>query len=339
MHAPLTATKLICLGRRWAIAAIAAVFSINGVRADDDDVCRREADTFLAGLPAGLQARQTDAIRQAIAGDNAPLEAIRKSRDAVPELPQGVRRVTVGENLALFRSDKYDNDTLPLLVYLHGGGWTIGSINSCSRFCAAMALNGVAVLAVDYRLAPEHGFPIGLRDCVAAIATAVDSLPAWKCSGISVGGDSSGGNLAIATALSLPPGTFDSLVAFYPVTRAYPDGSDSWKAYGSGHGLDSALMEAFNDAYTADIHNQLVSPMEAPDDTLRHLPPTLVVAAERDILRDQGTAFADRLDRLGIPVEYHLVPGSVHLFITVPGQPAAFDRSVSSTTSFLLRHH
>lgn len=338
MRHPLTTTRLMCLGRRWAIAAIAALFPFNGAYAADN-ILLSEADSFLAGLPEGLQTRQTDAIRQAIAGNTAPLVAVRKSRDAVPELPEGVRRIPAGDNLAFFRSDKYANDTIPLLIYFHGGGWTIGSINSCSRFCAAMALNGVAVLAVDYKLAPEHGFPSGLNDCVSAVRTALDSLETWKCRGVSLGGDSSGGNLAIATAISFPAGTFDALAAFYPVTRAYPDNSKSWEEYGLGYGLDSELMEAFNDAYTTDTHNPLVSPMEAPDDALRNLPPTLIVAAERDILRDQGAEFADRLNRLGIPVEYLLVPGSVHLFITVPGQPAAFNRSVSSTTSFLLRNH
>ena len=77
-------------------------------------------------------------------------------------MPAGIRRMNVGGNLALFRDIRYDNDTIPLLIYFHGGGWTIGSINSCSRFCAAMAGNGIAVLAVDYRLAPEHGYPEGV---------------------------------------------------------------------------------------------------------------------------------------------------------------------------------
>lgn len=198
-----------------------------------------------------------------------------------------------------------------------------------------MAGNGIAVLAVDYRLAPEHGYPEGLDDCMAAVDTAAANLDRWKCSGISLGGDSSGGNLAIATAMSFPRDTFRCMVAFYPVTKAYADNSSSWKEFGDGFGLDSGLMEAFNEAYTSDIHNPLVSPAEASDDVLKTLPPTLMVAADRDILRDQGADFADRLRRLGNKVEYRLVLGSVHLFITVPGQAAAFGYAVSEASAFI----
>ena len=90
-----------------------------------------------------------------------------------------------------------------------------------------MAEKGIAVLAVDYRLAPEHPFPEGLNDCMDAIKFALDNMVEWKCSSISVGGDSSGGNLAIATAMSFPESTFNSLIIFYPDTKAYADGSNS----------------------------------------------------------------------------------------------------------------
>lgn len=82
-----------------------------------------------------------------------------------------------------------------------------------------MAERGIAVLAVDYRLAPEHPFPEGLKDCIDAVKFACENMAKWKCSSISVGGDSSGGNLAIATALSFPENTFSSLITFYPVTK------------------------------------------------------------------------------------------------------------------------
>ena len=243
-----------------------------------------------------------------------------------------------GNNLTFFRSDRYDNDTIPLLVYFHGGGWVIGSVNSCSRYCAAMAEKGIAVLAVDYRLAPEHPFPEGLNDCIDAIKFAQSKMTEWKCDSISVGGDSSGGNLAIAVALSFPENTFNSLITFYPVTKAYADDSESWKQFGKGFGLDSELMNAFNDAYTSEPHHPLVSPAEAADSALAKLPPTLLVAAERDILRCQGAGFADRLTQLGVELKYVLIPGSVHLFITVAGQPTAFCRSVKESVEFISRH-
>ena len=299
---------------------------------------RIEADSFLAGMPDKLQELQTEAIRKAISGESDLLYNVRNARNLAAELPDGVSRTEIGKGLTLFRSNHYADDTIPLLVYFHGGGWVIGSINSCSRYCGAMAEKGIAVLAVDYRLAPEHPFPEGLDDCMDAINFALDNMEEWKCSSISVGGDSSGGNLAIATALSFPESTFNSLVIFYPVTKAYADDSDSWKQFGKGFGLDSELMNAFNNAYTSDSHHPLVSPAEATDSALAKLPPTLLVAAERDILRCQGADFADRLADLGVDLKYVLIPGSVHLFITVAGQPTAFCRSVKESSEFISSH-
>lgn len=296
---------------------------------------KKEADAFLSAMPGGMQQRQADAIRNAIAGNTAPLMRVRNSRNTSATLPPDVERMDIDSCLTLFRSKLYDGVSTPLLIYFHGGGWTIGSINSCSRFCAAMAQKGITVLAVNYRLAPENPYPAGLEDCVAAVKTALDNLKEWNCSGISLGGDSSGGNLAIATALSHPKATFNSLILFYPVTKAYPDNSSSWKEFGKGCGLDSDLMEMFNHAYTADIHNPLVSPAEASDSALLELPPTLMISAERDILKDQGTEFMKRIKSLGIQSEHHIVPGTVHLFITVPGQTSAFEYSVARASDFI----
>lgn len=299
---------------------------------------RIEADSFLANMPNKLQERQTEAIRKAISGDGNMLLNVRNARNLAAELPLGVSRTDISKNLTLYRSNRYDNDTIPLLIYFHGGGWVIGSINSCSRYCGAMAEKGVAVLAVDYRLAPEYPFPAGLNDCIDAIAFARSNMAKWKCGSISIGGDSSGGNLAIAVALSFPENTFNSLITFYPVTKAYADYSESWKQFGKGFGLDSELMNAFNDAYTSDSRHPLVSPAEAADSVLTRLPPTLLVAAERDILRCQGADFAERLALLGVELKYVLIPGAVHLFITVAGQPTAFCRSVKESSEFISKH-
>ncbi len=317
-----------------AMIAFVAIFVFTFDTKASNDIYSHEAASFLMTLPENLQKRQATAIRMAMAGKRDSLDAIRMSRNVPSEPHAGVIRRPIGDNMALFRSDIYDNDTIPLLLYFHGGGWTIGSINSCSRFCSRMALNGVAVLAVDYRLAPEHPYPDGLTDCIAAAKIAADSLDRWKCRGMVAGGDSSGGNLAIATALSLPDNTFDGLILFYPVIKAYPDNSPSWQKYGCGFGLDSDLMETFNDAYTSDIYNPMVSPAMASDRDLRKLPPILIVSAECDILKDQGQEFAGRLRILGNDVSYVMIPGSVHLFITVPGQPAAFNYAVSAASTF-----
>lgn len=303
--------------------------------ADEEQIMHDEADAFLGAMPAGLQELQTLAIRKALSGDFVALEEVRNARRIAAALPEDVVRIDVGPGLTLFRSERYRGGKMPLLVYFHGGGWSIGSVNSCSRYCGAMAESGVAVLAVDYRLAPEHSYPQGLEDCIEAAGFAIKHMDDWNVNGVSLGGDSSGGNLAIATAMSFPKDTFTSLILFYPVTRAYADGSESWREYGEGYGLDSTLMEAFNDSYTSDIHNPFVSPLEADEAVLSKLPSTLLVAAERDILRSQGVELADTLNGCGVPVEYVLLPGTVHLFITVAGQPTAFRHAVRLSSDFL----
>lgn len=324
------------------ISTILALLGAFTIHAQDlptpTDTPHVEADLFLSKMPEHLQERQTEAIRKAMAGEHGMLSAVRNARNAAPTLPDGVSRTDVGKGLCLYTSSRYDNDTVPLLIYYHGGGWVIGSVNSCARYCSAMAERGIAVLAVDYRLAPEHPFPQGLTDCIDAVRFAQAHMAEWKCSSISVGGDSSGGNLAIATALSFPPKTFAALIAFYPVTAAYADGSSSWQQFGKGFGLDSALMNAFNAAYLADVHDPLVSPIEASDSLLSTLPPTLIVAAERDILRCQGHDFASRLSCVGVEVQYVLISGSVHLFITVDGQPTAFRHAVDESLGFINAH-
>ena len=228
---------------------------------------------------------------------------------------------------------------MPLLIYLHGGGWTIGSLNSCGRFCDRMAATGqMKVLAVDYRLAPEHPFPQGLSDCKAAVTYALEHAETLgiDTANISIGGDSSGGNLALATALAPEcHGRIAALLLFYPVTKAFADGSASWNAYGNGYGLDAEIMEAFNASYLvggADARDHRISPGLAPDSLLQLLPPTLLIAAERDILRDQGKAFARRLPQRIRRIEF---PGAVHLFITVAGQPTAFGHAVRLASEFL----
>ena len=316
----------------WGIALVLILTSCS---AQD---YRAEADRFLAGMPEGLQDRQNDAILAALAGDTAPLTAVRSARNTPAELPAGVTARDVGEGLRLYLPATPPQESLPLLVYLHGGGWTIGSINSCARYCIALAERGVAVLAVDYRLAPEYPYPVPLNDCADAVETAFRCAKEWGVDPgrISVGGDSSGGNLALAVALR-KPSRLSSLVVFYPVVRAWNDGSQSWLRYRGGMALDGKIMETFNRSYIQDTEQCAeISPALAADDALRMLPPILMVAAERDILYDQGRDFAQRVSALGVRVEHHTFRGAVHLFITVAGQEAAFRAAVDRSARWLL---
>lgn len=307
----------------------------------------READDFIDALPDGLQDRQADAIRHALRGQTGELKKLRKSRDTTPVYPQNVEVKDIaaeGLNMRLYRP-KETTGKLPLLIYLHGGGWTLGSLNSCGKFCSSLASKGnVAVLAVDYPLAPEKPFPSSLDASLKGIRyafTHAEELGTTPGS-ISVGGDSAGGNLAIVSAMSLhkdsPELVLKSMVLFYPVVKGYKDGTKSWKKYSKGYGLDARLMDTFVEAYILDwkgVNDPYVSPGDASDAMLESLPPTLIVNAGRDILNDQGREFHERLNKLGKESERVEFPGAVHLFVSYDGQPSAFSTAVDLVDDYL----
>lgn len=308
-----------------------------------------EADSFLESLPDGLQDRQANAVMRAISGDYSRLLGVRNSRNKAPQISESVDTAAIMIPSAaghliparLYKPKSPASAALPLLVYCHGGGWTFGSINSCAAICDAIAASGKAmVLAIDYRLAPEHPYPAALDDVADAVSFARRELVA-NGEPLAVGGDSSGGNLAIACALRLAnkaeeqentQAATDGLIAIYPVIKAEPTDDSSWISYNRTYGLDAPLMEAFNYAYTGNVesivHNPEVSPGYADADMLRNLPPALIINAGRDILADQGTLFHEALLNAGARSHHETIPGAVHLFATVPGQPAAFDRTV-----------
>lgn len=305
---------------------------------------RHEADSFIAGMPENLQSRQECAVREAIGGNLSLLESVRNSRNTAQTLPEGVSTIDIEGKYRLYRPVACGKDPIPVLVYLHGGGWCFGSINSCAAFCASLALCAdVAVLAVDYPLAPEHPYPEALDSCLDALDFIHANAERYKLdtSAVSVGGDSAGGNLAIATALKLIDApcriSLKSLVLFYPVLRAWNDKSPSWEKYAVGYALDGGIMEAFNQAYVGayDPKMPLISPLCADAGSLAKLPPTLIINAERDILCSQGEDMSRCLEKAGASVRREVFDGAVHLFITVSGQPTAFNRAVELTGEFL----
>lgn len=305
-----------------------------------------ECDSFLAAMPAGRQHAQALAVRAAMRGDTTALCDIRRSRSQAPTLPDDIEARYVRPDLCLFipkrtgtaEAAAQPSRLRPALLYLHGGGWAFGSINSCASFCAAVALAGDCVVAaLDYRLAPAHPYPAALDDTREAFNLLRTEGAAWgiDTARVSIGGDSAGGNLAFAAAMSLSG--VRSIVPIYPVTLLYEAPSASWTRYAKGYGNDAELLLAFEEAYGGShAREPLASVGLAPDSMLRRLPPVWVISAERDILLDQTTALVERLRRLGtVPVTQRVYPGTTHLFITVPGQPTAFRRAVEETARFI----
>lgn len=219
----------------------------------------------------------------------------------------------------------------PLLLFFHGGGWVIGNLDSHHSLCATLADGlGLALLSVDYRLAPEHPFPAAYEDCLAVARWAAGAPAALgrAVPGLVLTGDSAGGNLAasVAQALAAVPAAVPVLaqLLLYPVTNLTARGGSS-ATFATGYLLEQREMEWFQDQY-ADRAMQAdprVSPLFG---ALEGQPPTVLVTCGLDPLRDQGRAYAARLVEAGVRVSYHELAGMVHGCFSIRGAiPAAHD--------------
>jgi acetyl esterase len=213
---------------------------------------------------------------------------------------------------------------LPALVYAHGGGWVFGNLDSHDVLCAQFALEaGIAVFHVDYRLAPEARFPGAFDDVVAALkwVAANGASVGIDPTRLAIGGDSAGGNLAAAVSLWARdhggPKLLMQLLA-YPVTDAVAR-AESYRHFEDGYGLNAVTMEWFFDHYTPDRTSRgdwRVSPLRAA--SLAGLPPALVVTAGYDPLRDEGRAYAWRLQQEGTQADLVEFGGMLHGFLSSP---------------------
>ncbi len=209
---------------------------------------------------------------------------------------------------------------LPLLLYFHGGGWTIGDLDTHDVLCRQLAnASGCAVLAVDYRMGPEHPFPAAVEDCIAATAHARQEAAALGIdpARIAVGGDSAGGNLAAVVALAERdagrPLAFQLLI--YPATDMRAT-APSHSTNGQGYLLTADTIAYFRGHYVpnaADWADWRASPLLAPD--LRGLPPALVLTAGYDPLRDEGRQYADALSEAGNRVQSICFERQIHGFL------------------------
>jgi len=208
----------------------------------------------------------------------------------------------------------------PALLYLHGGGFVIGSVDTHDSLCRQLAVrSGAAVVSLNYRLAPEHRFPTAVDDAWAGLTWLADQGAArlgLDPAQLAVGGDSAGATLAAVCALRARdlglPLALQLLIT--PGTSARQD-SPSHRAYGEGHLLDGASLRWFFDHYIdgADRTDWRFAPLEAPE--LDGVAPACVVLAECDPLVDEGIAYADRLRMAGVAVELEIYRGVTHDFI------------------------
>lgn len=217
---------------------------------------------------------------------------------------------------------------LPLVVYVHGGGWVLGDIRAADRPCRRLAVTGdCVVVSIEYRRAPETKFPGPLDDCVQAVrwlAANTDALEADD-EHLVLLGDSAGGNLVAATALRLRDEggpRVDAQLLLYPcLAPARTSTSASYAQFADGPLMTRADMEWFWDHYLrseADENDPYAAPLMAED--LAGLPPAVVVVAELDPLRDEGLSYAERLRAAGVKTEVAVYRGAAHGFWWMDGE-------------------
>ena len=212
----------------------------------------------------------------------------------------------------------------PILVYYHGGGWVLGSLDSHDRGVRGLtSAAGCVSVSVAYRLAPENPFPAAANDCVRALDWIVKNANAFggDPGRVAVGGDSAGGNLAAVVALEAreagPKLSFQLLI--YPVVDS-DLGRGSYETFANAPMLPGHRMKYFWDQYVPSVEdrkNWRCAPIRASDHT--GLPPALIIAAGIDPLLDEGKAYAERLSSSGVEVSYKVFPRMTHAFFQAPG--------------------
>jgi acetyl esterase len=229
---------------------------------------------------------------------------------------------------------------LPLVAYLHGGGWVVGTIDAFDPLCRALAnASGALIASIGYRLAPEHPFPAALEDARAAVRWLAANAPELGADPerMGIAGDSAGGNLAAVTARRLrdeggPPLRFQALV--YPACDSALN-TPSYRANGTGFGLSPESMRRYWELYLdgADGRHPDASPLQATD--LAGLPPAYVLTVRDDVLRDEGEAYARALEAAGVPVTLSRYDGAVHGFFRWLAQAEIARRAVAQTGAAL----
>lgn len=234
--------------------------------------------------------------------------------------------ITIGKGtrLRVYHPAEAQDRPLPSVVYFHGGGWVLGDLETHDTLCRHLAnAAGAIVVAVDYRLSPEHPFPAAFDDALNAVEYVTrEAVRLGIDPGrIAVAGDSAGGNLAAAVTLKArdkrgPKIAFQCLI--YPVLDERCN-TASYQEFANGFGLTRTKMDFFWKSYRGGLKGEdtLLSPCSAKD--LGGLPPALIVTAEYDVLRDEGESYAKRLQENGVTTELWRVDGMIHGFVHYAG--------------------
>lgn len=232
----------------------------------------------------------------------------------------------------MYRTVGRAHEILPVVVYFHGGGFVLGNLDTHDTLCRRLChQTQCAVVAVDYRLAPEHPFPAALDDCYDVVEYLSVNAQALNVDGqrIIVAGDSAGGNLAAAVSLKCRDLGGPKLVAQFLIYPVLDDScaTISYDRFATGYGLTAETMRWFWQQYAGmQPRNAYLVPAQAH--SLRDLPQTVVVTAQCDVLRDEAEAFAQRLQSEGVTTKLKQYEGMIHGFVHFS---AAFDKGLQAT--------
>lgn len=254
----------------------------------------------------------------------AEARAMMKASRDVADAPVGdlavIRDLRAGDIPLRLYDARAQRDPGPAMVFFHGGGFVMGDLDTHAPFCAEVArLMDMPVIAVDYRLAPEHPFPAGIEDAIAASRWVAESPSELErqVTGLVLAGDSAGGNFTIVTALALrdEPAAVPVLAQWpiYPAAdpnKGYPSFSD----FAEGYLLTLESMHWFDRCYQPDGQDWRYSPLLKSQEGM---PPTLVLTAGLDPIRDQGRAYAAACIQAGVPTIFREAKGSIHGFINL----------------------
>ncbi|WP_148680529.1 alpha/beta hydrolase [Halovivax ruber] len=295
-----------------------------------------ELDPELAAVVADIQAAGVPQWSALSVASARRIEDEVFSGGASPDL-RTVRDLRIdgpGGDLSI-RVYRPDRENPPTLVFTHGGGWTLGTLDSSDNICRELASRaGALVLSVDYRLAPEHPFPAATDDAYAALQWA--AAHAAELGGdpdrLGVVGTSAGGNLAAASAIRARDAGFDLDGQFllYPMTDRRFD-RPSYDEHGDGPLLTEADVRWFWDQYLrspVDEHNPFATVCRTPD--LAGVAPATVVTAGHDVLRDEGAAYAERLADHGVAVDHDHYPSMTHGFLSLTDSVSRADEAMDA---------
>lgn len=305
-----------------------------------DAALREYLDALAAAAPAAAPENNGERVRANRAGMMKALQ----NRGAIPGLPNRVQAhdVTIaGQLTGRLYTPPQPGGPLPVLVYLHGGGWVVGSAETHDPFCRLLCeASGVMIFSVNYRLAPESPFPAALEDTLTAYRWVLEHAADFGGDGrrVLLGGDSAGANLAAVAANRIcsadEEAKPEALLLLYPVMDHPSAGHASYAEKATGYGLTAEQMTWLWEQYAAGVApgNPEIAPLRLQ--RLPALPPTLVATAEYDPLCDEGIAYAEKLQAAGVAVTHLHASDMHHNFAVHPGTIARFPQAITALDAF-----